>query len=66
MKSHTQNRHILVCSMVCYPNVPIDTVRLKFIPFALKDDAKKWMYSLPKNSIPIGWICASLSIKILS
>jgi len=31
-----------VCSMMCYPNVPIDTMRLKFIPFVLKDHAKKW------------------------
>ena len=37
--------------MMCYPNVPIDTVRLTFIPLALKDDAKKWMCSLPVNSI---------------
>jgi len=35
---------------MCYTNVPIDTVHLKFIPFALKDDAKKWIYSLPANS----------------
>jgi len=40
-----------VCSMMCYPNVPIDIVRLKFIPFVLKDDAKKYIYSLPANSI---------------
>jgi len=40
-----------VCSMMCHPNVPIDTMQLKFIPFALKDDAKKSMYSLLTNSI---------------
>jgi len=40
-----------VCSMMCYSNVPIDTVRLKFIPFDLNDDSKKWMYSLYANSI---------------
>ena len=40
-----------VCSMMCYPNVSIDSVCLKFISFALKDDAKKWIYSLPANSI---------------
>jgi len=39
---------------MCYPNVAIDTVRLKFISFALKDDAKKWMYILLANSI-IDW-----------
>jgi len=37
--------------MMCYFNVPIDIMRLKFIPFAIKDDTKKWMYSLPTNSI---------------
>jgi len=40
-----------VCSMMCYPNVPIDTVHLKFILFALKEDAQKWMCSLSTNSI---------------
>ena len=30
-----------VCSMMCYRNVSIDIVRLKFILFSLKDDAKK-------------------------
>jgi len=40
--------------MMCYPNVPIDTIRLKFILFALKDYAKKRMYSLPTKSI-INW-----------
>ena len=40
-----------VCFVMCYPNVPIDTVRLKFISFALKDDAKNWIRSLPANSI---------------
>ena len=31
--------------------MPIDTVHLKFISIALKDYAKKWMYSLSVNSI---------------
>ena len=39
-----------VCPMMCCPNVLVNTVRLKFIPLALKD-TKKWMYSLPANSI---------------
>ena len=52
--------------MMCYPNVPIDTVRLKFTPFALKDDAKKWMYSLLANFFyQLGSICASLFANIL-
>src|SRR6516165_2441557 len=28
-----------------------DAVNLRYIPFALKDDSKKWLYSLPNNSI---------------
>jgi len=28
-----------------------DVVHFKFIPFALKDNAKKWLYSLLTNSI---------------
>jgi len=31
-----------------------DAVKLRFIPFALKDLAKKWLYSLAENSI-ITW-----------
>jgi len=41
--------------MMCHPNVPVDTVQFKFIPFALKDDAKKGMYALFANSIA-NWI----------
>jgi len=40
-----------VCSMMQFSNVSQDTIRLRFIPFALKDSAKKWMHSLPTNSI---------------
>jgi len=28
------------------PRAPSDVVRMKFIPFALNDDAKTWMYGL--------------------
>ena len=28
-----------------------DAVKLRFIPFALRDNAKKWLYSLVTNSI---------------
>jgi len=40
-----------VCSMMHFPNIPIDVVRMKLIPFALKDSAKCWMYGLPINSV---------------
>jgi len=37
--------------MMQFPNVPQDIVRLRFIPFALKDSAKKWIHCLRANSI---------------
>ena len=40
-----------VCNMIHFHNVHIDVVKLRFVPFALKDNAKRWMYSLPANSI---------------
>jgi len=40
-----------VYSIMWYPNVHVDTIWLKFIPSALKHQAKKWIYSLPTNSI---------------
>jgi len=40
-----------VCSMMQFSNVSQDVVRLRFIPFALKDSVKEWMHSLPANFI---------------
>ena len=40
-----------VCSLIHIPRVPNDVVKMKFIIFALKDDAKRWMYSLKVCSI---------------
>jgi len=40
-----------VCSLIHNPRVPNDVVRMKFIPFALKEDAKRWMYGLSVGSI---------------
>ena len=36
-----------VCNMIHFHNVNSDVVKLRFVPFALKDNAKRWMYSLP-------------------
>ena len=33
-----------------------DAIRLRFVPFALKDLAKKWLYSLMASSIT-SWDC---------
>ena len=40
-----------VCLMMRIPQLGDDTVRLWFIPFYLKDLAKKWLYSLVVDSI---------------
>jgi len=40
-----------VCSMMHFPNIPIDVVCMKLIPFVLKDSAKHWIYGLATNSI---------------
>ena len=40
-----------VCSLMHFPNISIDVVRMKLIPFALKDSAKCWMYGLAANFV---------------
>jgi len=40
-----------VCAMVKIQQLTDDAIKLRFIPFALKDNAKKWLSSLPTNSI---------------
>jgi len=40
-----------VCLMMRIPQLGKDAVRLRFIPFALKDMAKKWLYNLPVSFI---------------
>jgi len=37
--------------MMHFPNIPIDVVRMKLIPFSLKDYAKHWMYGLTANFV---------------
>ena len=40
-----------VCNKIHFHNVQIDMVKLRFVPFALKENTKRWMYSLLANSI---------------
>jgi len=40
-----------VCVLMKILQLEDDAVKLRFVPFALKDLAKKWLYSLAKNSI---------------
>ena len=37
--------------MMKIPHLVDDAIRLRFVPFALKDLAKKWLYSLAAGSI---------------
>ena len=39
------------CSLIHTPRAPNDVVRLKFISFAVKYDAKRWMYGRMAGSI---------------
>ena len=40
-----------VCLMMRIPQLGDDAIRLRFIPFSLKDLAKKWLYSLAVDSV---------------
>ena len=40
-----------VCLMINMPKLGKDAIKLRFVPFALKDLAKKWLYSLEVGSI---------------
>ena len=40
-----------VCLMMKIPHLVDDAIRLRFVPFSLKDLAKKWLYSLAVSSI---------------
>jgi len=37
--------------MMKTPNLKVDTVKLRFVPFSLKDLATKWLYSLEADFI---------------
>jgi len=43
-----------LCNMIDFHNVHIDLVKLRFVLFSLKDNTKRWMYSLFGNSI-LSW-----------
>ena len=40
-----------MCLMMRIPQIGDDAVRLRLIPFSLKDLAKKWLYSLAVDSV---------------
>jgi len=37
--------------MMKIPSLGVDAIKLRFVPFSLKDLAKKWLYSLEAGSI---------------
>jgi len=55
-----------VYSMMCYPNMPLDIMPLKFIPFTLKDGAKNRCMAYLPTPLLIGMDFVSLFAKILS
>jgi len=40
-----------VCILMKIQQLSDDAIKLRFIPFSIKDNAKKWLYSLGTNSI---------------
>ena len=40
-----------VCLMMKIPSLGVDAIKLRFVPFSLKDLAKKWLYSVEAGSI---------------
>ena len=54
-----------VCSLIHKAKVSNNVVRMKFIPFALKDDAKRWIHSLMVGSItgPVSYTHLTLPTK---
>jgi len=42
-----------VCLMMKIPHLLDDVIRLRFVPFSLKDLAKKWLYNLATGSITL-------------
>ena len=40
-----------VCATLKLQQLTDDSIRLRLITFALRDNAKKWLYSLPSRSI---------------
>ena len=45
------NNFVVLCYMKTKKDVDNDIVKLKLFPFSLRDHAKTWFSSLPKNSI---------------
>src|SRR4051812_16146722 len=45
------NNFVDLCDMQKYKEVDGDIVKLKLFPFSLRERAKEWLQSLPKNSI---------------
>jgi len=51
--------------MMKIPHLVDDAIRLRFVPFALKDLTKKWLYSLVAGSITSWNDCIKLFLKKL-
>jgi hypothetical protein len=49
------NNFVELCEMQKYKDVDGDIIKLKFFPFSLRERAKDWLLSLPRNSID-SWV----------
>jgi len=54
-----------VCAMMKIKKLSDDGVKLRFIPFSLRDNANKWSYSLAINSITIWAEFVVVFLKII-
>jgi hypothetical protein len=45
------NNFVKLCEIQKYKDVKSDIIKLKLFPFSLREKAKDWLLSLPKNSI---------------
>ena len=60
------NNFVDLCDMQNKKDVDSDMVKLKLFPFALRDHAKTWFSSLPKNSIDSWNKCNDAFISVFS
>jgi hypothetical protein len=49
------NNFVELCEMQKYKDIGGDIIKLKLLPFSLRERAKDWLLSLPRNSID-SWV----------
>ena len=59
------NTFVELCDMQKKKDVDNDIVKLKLFPFSLRDHAKNWFSTLPRNSFD-SWISAKMLLLLSS